>query len=58
MKLAAEDGGGPAGVVDGPSWKWNRLDLDREERSGVEGGVSSLGTSNRFGIVGCRAVAE
>ncbi len=43
VKLAADHGGGPAGVVDGT--------MDRELRSGVDGDELSLGASNRFGIL-------
>ena len=41
VKVAAEDGGGPAGVVEGLLPKLKRPDADREPRSGVDGG--SLG---------------
>lgn len=44
VKLAADDGGGPAGVVEG--WSSKRNIPPREVRSGVDGGGLSSGTEN------------
>ena len=58
VKLPAEDGGGPAGVVEG-SLPRNGFDRPREFLSGVEGGEElPAGNWNRFDIVRCDAVVN
>lgn len=58
VKLAAEDGGGPAGVVDGSSPRRKGFDVPRApralRRSGVDGGELSSGTEKRFDILARR----
>jgi hypothetical protein len=53
VKLPADDGGGPAGVVEG-SLPEKRLDLPLEYRSGVDGGEElPVGNWKKFDISRC-----